>query len=521
MPVLRLRWLWIVAPLLFADAAFGDGCYIPLRAFPKIPEISAQRAALFWRNGQETLVISSALDSESQKLGWIIPLPSVPTTIEKETPGALKTLDLCIQPKITHDLYRDLKGTVVAALVGNLGLGIYLFKRKFFVKFLILVLILAVLSALTLSASMGTGVSAIGVQLEKTVAVGAYDVTVLRAKELENLNNWLSENGFAALPPTAGDVVADYIADNWVFAAIKLTRATAGANTPHPIRMMFPAKEAVYPLKLTALAGKSTSFEIFVVGDDRAVCKPLDATFCDRFSSLKKKGFTGTATAQTIGHPAVCSLMWDGCVLTKFAGTISAANMTADIRFDWMPFDAYQQHFYTRHGAWQFTLLVFVSLAGGWGVLSMLACANKIEQSPRRGWYFVRVLLPGVILAAVVAGIELVRLPRIADCEVEVGPAWRQSTFVSCLRNDIEDALKDRPAIIEGTQDEIAARLLETLAMMGPELKMRNVITGTPVVVEDSPGNFTVEKQSNKVVVRVYDTIGLPIVVEQTLGKSR
>ena len=75
------RTLATVAAILFhlaASTVLADGCYIPERAVRKIPEIAAQQAILSWKDGVETLVISSALDSESQKLGWIIPVPSAP-----------------------------------------------------------------------------------------------------------------------------------------------------------------------------------------------------------------------------------------------------------------------------------------------------------------------------------------------------------------------------------------------------------------------------------------------------------
>ena len=124
--------MWSSAYLLSASVAFGDGCYIPERAVRKIPEIAAQRAVLSWKDGVETLVISSALDSEAQTLGWIIPVPAVPTTMEKATPGALKTLDFCIQPKITHDLSQEVRATILAVFLGNLLLGTWLFKRKRF-----------------------------------------------------------------------------------------------------------------------------------------------------------------------------------------------------------------------------------------------------------------------------------------------------------------------------------------------------------------------------------------------------
>ncbi len=129
---MRLRLLGVVASLLSASAALGDGCYIPERAVRKIPEIPVQHAVLSWKDGVETLVIASALDSEAQTVGWIIPVPAVPERIEKETPGTLKTLDFCIQPKITHDLYRETWAAIIAVVIVNLLLGTWLFKRERF-----------------------------------------------------------------------------------------------------------------------------------------------------------------------------------------------------------------------------------------------------------------------------------------------------------------------------------------------------------------------------------------------------
>src|SRR5882724_4380582 len=96
--------IWLCLFLTTAHPhSWADGCYFPQKATLKMPEITAQRAVLRWKNGTETLLISSALNSESQKLGWIIPLPAVPSKIEKADPGALKTLAMLTQPKIIHD----------------------------------------------------------------------------------------------------------------------------------------------------------------------------------------------------------------------------------------------------------------------------------------------------------------------------------------------------------------------------------------------------------------------------------
>ena len=74
-------------------------------------------------------MISSALDSESQKLGWIIPLPSVPESIEKASPGILKTLSLALQPEITHDLFLPVIFSIKLLLLANILLAMYLYSR--------------------------------------------------------------------------------------------------------------------------------------------------------------------------------------------------------------------------------------------------------------------------------------------------------------------------------------------------------------------------------------------------------
>ena len=153
----------------------------------------------------------------------------------------------------------------------------------------VVVLLLLFLLASLLSPALGTAgagavTKAAGVQVEKTATVGSYTISILRPSRPDGLDGWLAENGFAALPEAAGPIIADYVSQGWVFAAIKLTRGEAGANVPHPVKLAFASKEAVYPMKLTAIAGGKPGFELFVIGDDRASCDTLQEEFCDRFS---------------------------------------------------------------------------------------------------------------------------------------------------------------------------------------------------------------------------------------------
>ena len=159
--------------------------------------------------------------------------------------------------------------------------------------------------------------------------------------------------------------------------------------------MTFSSKEPVYPLKLTAVAGGSTAFEVFVIADDRAACDLLKEEFCDRFTENKRAhlpeeedphetdmDFSGETTHWRIGHPAICALMWNNCILTKFAGTIDAGKMTSDIQFDWKRFKPYQQHFYTIQGKGR--CLPRVRLLHGQLSCSLDGCVPKEDSTTAR-----------------------------------------------------------------------------------------------------------------------------------------
>jgi len=221
-------------------------------------------------------------------------------------------------------------------------------------------------------------------------------------------------------------------------------------------------------------------------------------------------------TKQKIGHPGICSSTWDNCVLTKFAGTISADDMTRDIQFNWKPFQAYQQHFYTVTGARDLALIFVVWLLGGWGFVSMLVCRQRIVQPRGLRWYFGKVFLPAIALVALGAGILFASVPKLNASEVQVSRGlWRQRLFPIHLRTSIESLLKDHPDVLRKSDQEIADYLLKNLGESAMDkAAMGNAVVGTRLMVEDSPGNFTVEKQRDKVIVRVYDLIGMALVTE-------
>jgi hypothetical protein len=80
--------------------------------------------------------------------------------------------------------------------------------------------------------------------------------------------------------------------------------------------------------------------------------------------------------------------------------------------------------------------------------------------------------------------------------------------------------MRDCPQILRLPQMKIAEFLIEDCACLREQHKLRNPITGADVLLEDSPGNLTVEKSDKGVIVRVYDHIGRPMLIEQPIRNA-
>lgn len=507
--------------LFLCVRGFADGCYFPERAIQAIPAIPTQRALLVWRDGVETLIVSSELDSKAQQLGWIIPLPAVPTEMSKASPGLLKTLTFCCQPRITHDLFRPARYVALLLVLELLLLLTWRFQRRHLGKVFALLFVLLLLGGMLLPALGGHrgGPSTVaGVVMEKSARVGDYQISVVRATAATALNEWLAANGCAELPPAAGPVVAAYIKEGWVFVATRLVREETGRNTPHPLRFRFAAAEAVYPMRLTALAGGAPRLEIFVVGVNRAQSAWLRTEFCDLLQvqpgilTTSSTGgihklparFRGLATNSWISHAGVTDLLWNGAVLTKLSGTVPAAQMTTDLPLRWEPFAAHQDHWYTREGA-AWTALIFVLLLAGIGLLVGVPLSKR-RRLCGAGWRdcAAKVLFPALGVLVVGGGTLFLALPKIAETAVQtVRSRWWWAAYDETLRH-VNAAIEREPELCRLEPDAVGAALVQRLAAK----KYPNPILGGAVLYEDSPGNITVRKEGKVLVVTTYDMYG-------------
>ncbi len=202
-----------VGLLLLAGWTHGDGGYWPEPAVAALPKVPVQRAMIVYRNGVETLVVESTYETPSPSVGWVIPLPSEPTKLDVADAGMLKSLAMCIQPRIIHDLQGNLKTLLhIVVLIALLaGVVILTRDRKSRATGVLLLVVLYLFVWSLLFSALGTaGVSlggGQGVMVASTQRVGNYEVSVLRAQSAGDLSAWLKGQGLKTLDETSEAVV--------------------------------------------------------------------------------------------------------------------------------------------------------------------------------------------------------------------------------------------------------------------------------------------------------------------------
>ncbi len=223
-------------PTAFADGAFvwhrGADLYEP-----------SQKAVISHLNGVEDLILQVKYAGPASDFCWIVPLPAAPkiTAVEKDV---FSELSLYTQKRRERD-------------------------RK-----------------------QGRGDESGHVEVIDRKKVGVYDTAVLKGNSSDALIEWLSEAGFL-FPKDRPDVLRHYVMKKWVFAAIRihpkeLSQDTAMGlreGTIQPLLFTFPAKEIVYPLRISSLNAGETKVLLYVLAE-RAVWHPWFSA--DKYPQVKK-----------------------------------------------------------------------------------------------------------------------------------------------------------------------------------------------------------------------------------------
>ena len=518
--------LVVLIVLMILQEVRADGKYFPEQAYKKSPAIPSQRAIIVYKDGTEKLTIESSLEGEGKEFGWIIPLPGQPTKFEKATPGLIKTLSQCIQPKITHDLTLLFKPYYLIAAIFTLWFLLAIVikpKRPLAVLFLVFIVMLLLISVFMPSLGVATrgmeikSIEVPGVRVRDVQEIGSYKLVVLDADSAGALDGWLTGNGFVGLSEKEKEIVSDYIKHNWCFVAAKLIREGEGYSRPHPLSMVFECKEPVYPMRMTAMANNPVYVELFVIAEKKATSSILPLEYSDEFRFVSEirdnywteeslDGFMGSQFRQMIGHPDSLKDLWDSCVLSKLCGTLKPSQMGEDIILELRAGRPFRKHYYSWRGARETGLLV--GLNTWWFSLMVLTFAlrKKINAENGRKFALLRIVLPLALFCLLLGGVTYAVLPKI-EVKIDEGKASILGRFwPGEIYHEAETIIKKYNGFQGMDREKIEKCVKEYFTK---EIEHEEY-PGLKCQKGDSPGEYEIKEDERGVVIRFYHRDGFP-----------
>jgi hypothetical protein len=174
-----------------------------------------------WHNGVEHYLTSFTYQGDVSNLGWIVPLPAVPTKIEEGGAWTLQRLERETHPQPIE------------------------FARS-------------------------AAPSAAGVQVLQQVQVEALDITVLRGTGQAVLD-WCAQNGFFLSDETRAHLLG-YAQGSPIFMAAKYDTSRAQARGQlqgdgAPVLITMPTKHLWVPLEVLALDGQQVQADLYLLTD--------------------------------------------------------------------------------------------------------------------------------------------------------------------------------------------------------------------------------------------------------------
>ncbi len=527
--------------LVAAPCALADGCFYPESNYSRLPTIPSQRALVIYRLGIERLIVESTFVGEGQSFGWIVPVPGKPLDIQAVNPGFLKTLSLCAHPRIVNDRTKEKDFWLCIAAITTVWLLFIMIAQPSSVAASVTLGVLVTLMCLVVPGFLsprGQRVARVtiaqeGVRVEQKSIVGSYQVSVINAGGAEALNQWLKQNGFREISGEGVPIVEDYIKKGWHFVTARLTRQGNGLAKPHPLEIGFLTDSPVYPIRMTALAGSSMHLELFIIAGQRARARPLTIELCDYYESkniresndARWKGlstgsrdrviFRSRETVQEIGHPRVSSYLWNGAVLTRFAGTLTPRQMNRDLDITFEPYLPLQKQYYSVTGARDTATLFSLWL---WSIVIpaiVFVFYGNLRRADNPLLFFGRILVPSLILCLIIPMLGPVVIPTVKT--ENLGDRNTSQAYTDYLKYSVDAALSENRKAFETMPEADMGRwflthLNDYYREMNPGRNpLKNYLTSSDFEEEDSPGNFTVLSDNRGVVFRTYTASAIPI----------
>jgi len=401
----------VLGVFLLSSVAVGDGFYSPEAAYQASVGIPLQRAIVVHRDGVETLVVESTMETASPTVGWILPLPAPPTSLEVDESRTLWTFLMGVHGEAIAirrpDLNLNLFGLHVGlpllwCIVAIGGIVFALWARGLgWLEWSQLVILVgtAALPMYLIFRPSPTINDRAQLDVLREEQVGSYNVSVLRAESSGALVQWLGEQDLRPLDDVGRRLVDDYVGRGWCFTVARLRRDRHGFAAPHPLRATFPAAQPIYPMKLSSLAGSRTRVELLVISDRLATAEGFRIIAADWFYPNPRTGsrYYHSKVARFMLMQPAAPLLWDGCFVTRLQGDLAPEDMDRDITFV-MEEPAFRQE--RRLGS--LGAAAIMELVSEGGLSAFLIGAALVHFRGRRPRRWQRGVLTGVMAATVV-----------------------------------------------------------------------------------------------------------------------
>lgn len=311
------------------------------------PEIPAQRAVISYIDGRELLIVQSNFTGVSGDFGWVIPVPAEPefSSIAGENAESFfYTISRNTAPKETYvsQVGSTLALILITCVIVLMPLLLYRFifvilrepVPRFGYGSIAYVVIIFLLMMFMMSATLLSSHSS-DVEILSARQAGVYDVKVIKASDSGVLLGWLNENKYQ-FTKADEDVFREYISKDWCFVTCRINDKKAKTDKfrtdngmVNPLVLIFPAKEVVYPLALTAVAGAETKVVLYVYGctkfaaDGRFELEYAGQTAFIYEWDVLEFDETNTLSKKMMEFPRD--------YLTKFRGRLTADDMRKDL----------------------------------------------------------------------------------------------------------------------------------------------------------------------------------------------
>jgi hypothetical protein len=193
-----------------------------------------------------------------------------------------------------------------------------------------------------------------------------------------------------------------------------------------------------------------------------------------------------------IAHLDALKIMWDGCVVTKFAGKVTSKEMKEDMFFQFKDAAPFQSELYSSTGAYNKAYYVVLAILIVGSILLLIY--HCIQKSQGIKASIIKLFLILLFSGATGFGLSYAMIGEKAEVYT-VERYWHQN-FYANLTDLFSDPSND---FSNGSE------FIDLLQRNGID----NPITGEPIIIEHSPGNIVVEKAGDKIDYKICLENGL------------